>query len=459
MKKAVVLALAAGAVTGIALTAAAWYAGGQAEQALRAQLPNLQVEPTLHLELADYERGLFRSQAVLVVRFADPDSMPAEFAEPLSFRQPFTVVHGPILWDSAFAFRPAAFGIKSHLDAQPDWPADLKTLLADERLRLAARIGFDGSSSTRLIIDKGDLQLTAGQLLLERGELQFDFDPADRHLVGDFNWPGFQLSGDQGDLHLRDMRFHWAGSYFSQNLQLGAGEYQIAEIRASQAGQEAFVLSELKVSGEQKLDASGEQVSSVADLTLADVSFMGQPVIHDGLLHMELNKLSVAALKKLDAQPPTTTVASTDFDAMIADFMALFEHGAEFKIDPLRAEVQGEPVHLTLLATLPPSTTVSPTEPMQLFEQAAVDLTLKASPTWLAAWTPIEWQQQLAIDAADDSLIVSVRNGVITVNGKPWQNPDAELSDDELPVEFLEGGDPEADMQDETEADAELTRI
>lgn len=457
MKKAVVLALAAGAVTGITLTAAAWYAGAQAEQALRAQLPSLQVEPTLQLELADYDRGLFRSQAVLVVRFADPDALPAEPGESISFNQPFTVVHGPILWDSAFAFRPAAFGIKTHLEAQPDWPADLKTLLAEQRLRLAARIGFDGSSSTRLVIEKGDLQLTAGQLLLERGELQFDFDPADRRLVGDFRWPGFQFSGEQGELQLRDMRFHWAGTYFSQNLQLGAGEYHVAEIRASQAGQDAFLLSEFKVSGEQKLDASGEQVSSIADLTLADVSFMGQPVIHDGLLHLELNKLSVAALKKLDAQAPAATGANTDFDAMIADFMALFEHGAEFKIDPLRADVQGEPVHLTLLASLPPSATVSPTEPMQLFEQAAVDMTLKASPAWLAAWLPVEWQEQLSAEAANDTLTVSVRNGAITVNGKAWQNPSAELSDDEMPVEFLDGSESDADMPDETEI--EQTRI
>ncbi len=457
MKKAVGIALAAGAVLAAGFTGAAWYSGVQAEQALRAQLPELQVGPTLQLELADYDRGLFRSTALLTIRFADPDAILADGSETLSFSQPFTVVHGPVLWDSAFAFRPAAFGIKPHLAAQPDWPADLKTLLADERLRVTASIGFDGSSQTRLRIEAGELQLSDGELVLERGDLQFDFDPADRRLVGDFRWPGFTLRAEQGELQLRDMRFHWAGSYFSQNLQLGAGEYQIAEIRASQAGQDAFLLTDFKISGEQKLDASGEQVSSVADLTLADVSFLGQPMIHDGLLHLELNKLSVAALKKLDAKQLDADPANTDFDAMVADFMALFEHGAEFKIDPLRAEIQGEPVHLTLLASLPPSATVSPTEPMKLFEQATIDLTLKASPAWLAAWTPAEWQQQLASESADDTLTVSVRSGAITVNGKLWQDANAETGDEEMPVEFLDGA--ELDTESLDDAEAELTRL
>lgn len=422
MKKWIPAAI--GAAVLVALGAGAWYSGLRAEQAFRDELPNINTGPALQLELARYDRGLFRSEGVLAVRFVTL----AEAESPVLFEQPFTVVHGPLLWDSSFGFRPAAFGLKAQLQAQPDWPADLKAVLADDRVELLSRTGFDGSNHTRLHIADGELQLAAGTLALQAGELSVDYDPASKAMQADFTWPGFHLRGEQGELQLDELGFHWAGTYYSRNVQIGQGDYHLNALTAKQGEQEMFALRTLTASGQQSLDSSGEKLSSNVDLALAGVRFMGQDMVKDGTLHLELNNLSMAALKQLD-ELNSAELGPDQMPQVLTSLTALFEHGAELKIAPLSAQIQGQPFLLTLLAKLPAAATTGadpePANPLQLFQQAELDLDVAAAPALLAMWAPAELA---GLADAEGKLVVRLRQGEFRVNGQPYV-PGAQASE------------------------------
>lgn len=414
---------AVGAAVVVALGAGAWYSGVRAEQAFKEELVKVNTGPAIKLELADYDRGLFRAKGILKVKF----TAPGHDEEPVLFEQPFTVVHGPILWDTAFAFRPAAFGFKTHLDAQPEWPADFKTILADERVRLTSHVGFGGGSSTRLVIESGELQLSSGTLDLKQGELRVDYDPSDKAMTGDFVWPGFVFNSEMGALTVADMGFNWAGTYYSQNVQIGEGEYHIGEISAKQGEMEAFTMNALRLTGKQSLDASGEKVSSAVDMTLDVVRFMGQEMVKDGNLRLEINNLSMAALKKLD-ETNANEMTPEQMENLFADLSALLQHGVELKVAPLKAQIQGQPFMLTLLAKLP--AVEGPIEnPMLLMQQAEADLDVNTSAALLSMWAP---EDIAALADGSGSLKVQLRQGQFTVNGQPFvPGADSEQADTE----------------------------
>lgn len=419
---------AVGAAVVVVLAGGAWYSGLRAEQAFKEELSKVNTGPAVKLELASYDRGWFRSHGSVKVMLAagSPAFAPGD-ETPVLFEQPFTVVHGPILWDSAFAFRPAAFGFKAHLDAQPEWPQDFKTILADERVRLTSHVGFGGSSSTRLRIADGDLQLSTGSLSLQRGDLQVDFDPSDKDMSAEFSWPGLLFKSEMGELSMEDMGFQWQGTYYSQNVQIGEGSYHIKKISGKQGETEAFAMTELTAKAKQSLDSSGEKVSSAVDMALAEVMFLGQSMVKDGSLHLELNNLSMAALKKLD-ELNNAAMTPEQMQTIFTDLMALFEHGAELKIDPLKAQIQGQPFELKVLAKLPVADSKA-SDPMALFQQAEVDLNLNTSAQLLAAWSPVD----LSAYANDSgSLAVQLRAGKITINGQPYTPATAE-SESEYP--------------------------
>lgn len=420
---------AIGAAVVVALSAGAWYSGLRAEQAFTEELAKVNAGPALKLELGSYDRGWFRSHGTVKVSFSDPSFAGENDGAPVLFEQPFTVVHGPILWDSAFAFRPAAFGIKSVLDAQPDWPQDFKTILADERVRLTAHVGFGGGTSTRLRIAEGDLQLSNGKLDLQRGDMVVDYDPSDKAMSANFAWPGFVFTSEMGELKVEDMGFDWAGTYYSQNVQIGEGSYHINRISAKQGEMEAFVMNAMKITGKQNLDNSGEKVSSAVDMSLDQVNFLGQEMVKNGSLHLELNNLSMAALQKLD-QLNQAAMTPEQMETVFADVMALFQHGAELRIDPLKADIQGQPFSLQLVAKLPQQAADAVVDPMQLFAQAEADLNISASPQLIAAWAPAEFA-----GFADDQgkVVVQLRQGQILVNGQPYTpgSEDSAYSEDE----------------------------
>ncbi|NQD36031.1 DUF945 family protein [Permianibacter sp. IMCC34836] len=427
MKKWIPVAAAAAVV--VTLSASAWYCGLRAEQALQQQLASMQTNPAIKLELANYERGLFRSHGALRIRLLGADSALTGSDSPVLFEQPFTVVHGPILWDSAFAFRPAAFGVKTQLHAQPEWPQDFKTILADERVRLISRIGFTGATHTQLRIAEGDLQLSTGTLALQRGELQVDYDPSDKAMVADLTWPGLHFSNETGTLEMADMGFHWAGTYYSQNLQIGSGDYHLGKVSAKQGEMDAFTLTQLQLSAKQGLDPSGEQVNSAVDMKLAGVNFIGQEMVKDGSMHLEINKLSVSALQNLDKHNGAN-MTPEQLQNMFGDLMALFQHGAELKIEPLTATVQGQPLQLNLLARMPVADANAPvSDPSALFQQTEIDLNLKAAQPLLAAWAPAELIALMEQSGQQDALVVKVRAGQITVNGLPYAS-DSSTADD-----------------------------
>ena len=423
---------AIGAAVVVALSAGAWYSGLRAEQAFTEELAKVNAGPALKLEIGSYDRGWFRSHGTLKVSFSDPSLVAEGDAAPVLFEQPFTVVHGPILWDSAFAFRPAAFGVKSVLEAQPEWPQDFKTILADERVRLTARVGFAGGTSTQLRIADGELQLSNGTLNLQRGDMVIDYDPSDKAMSASFAWPGFVFTSEMGELKVNDMGFDWAGTYYSQNVQIGEGSYHISNISAKQGEMEAFTMNALQLTGKQSLDNSGEKVSSAVDMTLAQVNFLGQQMVKDGSLHLELNNLSMAALQKLD-QLNQAALTPEQMETVSTDVMALFQHGAELRLDPLKAEIQGQPFALQLIAKLPQQSEPL-ADPMQLFAQAEADLNIHASPQLIAAWAPAEFA-----GFADDSgkVTVQLRQGQILVNGQPYTPGSDDSSYSESDTETL----------------------
>ena len=430
---------AVGAAVVVALGAGAWYCGLRAEQAFKEELSKVNTGPAIKLELGDYDRGLFRSHGVLKVQFVAP----GEEESPVLFEQPFTVVHGPILWDSTFAFRPAAFGFKAHLEAQPEWPADAKTVLADERVRLISHVGFGGGSHTEFRIGEGELQLPSGKLDLQRGVLAVDYDPSDKQMKADFNWPGFVFGSEMGEFKMADMAFQWAGTYYSQNVQIGSGEYRIGSISAKQGEMEAFAMNALTMTGKQDLDSSGEKLSSAVDMKLANVMFMGQEMVKDGKLHLEINNLSLAALKKLD-ETTGAQMNPEQMDEVFANLSALLQHGVELKIEPLQAQIQGQPFELKLLAKLPPAEG-EVDNPMLLMQSAEADLNVSTSSTLLAMWAPAE-----IAALADESgkIAVQLRQGQLTVNGQPYTPGAGDAAAD---AEYTE----EADWADQEVLEAE----
>lgn len=438
---------AIGAAVVVALAASAWYTGLKAEQAFKEELAKANTGPAFKLEVANYDRGWFRSHGVLKLVMTDA-ALTDGSTSPTLFEQPFTVVHGPILWDTAFAFRPALFGFKAHLEAQPDWPQDIKNALADERVRLTSRVGFTGSSSTHLRIADGDLQLSTGSLTLQRGDLHVDYDPSDKDMSAEFVWPGLLFKGEMGEVSLEGMGFEWSGTYYSQNVQVGSGSYHIDKIQAKQGEMEAFALNALRLSASQSLDASGEKVSSSVDMTLANVLFLGQEMVKDGSLHLELNNLSMAALKKLDQQN-SGEMTPEQMETLLADLMKLFEHGAELKIDPMKAQIQGQPFELKLLAKLPAASTET-SDPMALFQQAEADLNINTSAQLLAAWAP----EEFAGYAGDSgSLAVQLRGGNVTINGQPYVPGSAdEAADEEAYSEDADWSEDDLSVPEETDA-------
>jgi len=451
MKKWIPAALAAGAV--IALGASSWYCGLRAEQAIRQQLAEFNAGPAFKLELGSYQRGLFRSQASVKVSFVS--AYPA-FASgeqsPTLFEHAFTVIHGPILWDSAFAFRPAAFAIKTHLDAQPDWPQDFKTALVDERVRLTSRVGFMGATSSHLRIADGELQLSSGTLHLHRGDLQVDYDPSDKSMTADFNWPGLQFKSEMGELDLKDMGFHWAGTYYSPNIQIGNGDYHLGSIRAKQGEAEAFAMNHLKMAAKQALDSAGKNLNSAVDMALADVTFLGEEMLKNGSLHLELNNLPMAALQKLDEHNTAADLSADQMQTVLTDVVALFQHGAELKIDPLKAQLQGQPLELTLLAKLPVATADTGADLMALFQQAEVDMTINAGADLLAAWAPADMLALAEQSGKPGQLIVQVRQGKFTVNDQPYEFSSA--SNEAESSDWADDAVREAEQNESSEQDA-----
>lgn len=398
-----------------AYAATAVYSGSKAEEVLQEGIKKANIGKEWQFEWAKYDRGVFRSKAVLDIIFT-----PGNGEDMYRHSLPITVVHGPLLLDGTLGFKPAMFGMKSAVVAREDWPEDVKKLLADDRVHFESVFSFGQKATFDFTIEEGEMQLTTGNLDLKELHMQFSFDADSKEVKGEGSWPGLKMSGMMGDVVVRDWAMNWDGVQYDAYTGTGTGELTLAEVKMSQGGAEQFAMNAFKMTSKQDMNADKSQLNGELNMSIDSVNTQGQNVVSKLDFFMQFDKLSAAGIRAMNefAKDPE----NTEDPMMMLNTVGqqVLEFGPEINARLSAEQVMRQPLNVNAKLTLPPMPNGFEPTWMQgiLFSMdGKVPLTLvgMALPTDLVALL-----SQGETDDKGTAFKVEWREGQLWINANPY---------------------------------------
>lgn len=421
-------------------TSVAVYSGSKAEEELKSQLAQLNLGQELTLEWAKYDRGIFSSKVVLDVIFTpkENDSM---------FRHsiPMKVVHGPLLMDTAFAFRPAMFGIKGALISREDWPQDVKAFLADDRVHFETFVTWGGKNMIEFTVDGGELALSLGKLELSELYASANYNLSDKTYSARGNWDGLELQGLMGEVSVKNWTMDWSGTMYDLQTGEGEGFYKLESVKTTQAGKETFAVSDLVMSAKNTLTDERRQMNMDLGVTLGQVNAQGQNLVSNLVFDLSMNKLSVAGFKALNELSKQGEDLA-DPSALMGDIgRQLLEYSPDIQAKLIADQIMQQPVLVNANIVLPNMNEGFNPEWMN---GIAFKMDGKV-PLMLLTMSGMPMDLVSAIgkgetDAKGTSFILEWKDGGLMLNGAPFQ---ASTSDDS---EYSTESYSEEPAQDET---------
>lgn len=407
-----------------AYTAVAVYTGSKAEEALKAGIVHANAGPEWQFEWARYDRGLFRSKAVLDVIFT-PNNGENMFRHSL----PITVVHGPLLLDGTFLMQPAMFGMKSAVISRDDWPQDLKTFLADERVHFEAVFGWNNNADVDFTIEQGELELSVGKMDLKEMDISFHYDNSSKAIRGAGQWPGLTLNGMMGDVSVQNWQLRWDGVQHDMYTGTGEGRMSLDEIKVSQGGVDQFIMKTFVVDSKQGMSADLKQLNGEVKFAVDQINAQGQSIVAKLNLDVQFDKLSVAGMKAMNDANKDPAMAADPLAMLNTVGPQLLEFGPEIKAQLRADEVMRQPMTVNANLVLPPMPNGMNPDWMQ---QLVLSMDGKVPMTLIGMAMPGDIMALLAQGDTDEkgtSFKVEWKEGQLWINANPYM-PGADADED-----------------------------
>ncbi len=291
-KTALVIAIAALA----ALGASPWWLGARAERLYRSELASWSQPGQIRIEVVEYRRGWFRSEAEIRVVLESLETAAAGQEEPGLARwsrllQTDRIHHGPLpLVGAALGlpgFRPALAVVDSAVGLEADASEGAEPA---PFLRARTVLGFRGTAVSALRSDPVEAAVPQGTVRWEgmRGTIEW---PGDARATGTMESPGFYLSGEGMDVRLQALMASFDLHRGVEGLVLGDYSVSVQRMAGSSADGESFSLD--GITARTSAFAAGEVVHGSTSLAVEEILAGGETF---GPASLEL------AVRNLDAR-------------------------------------------------------------------------------------------------------------------------------------------------------------
>lgn len=241
MTRGLKVTLALGGIVVLGYVGASWYAGQIAQQAIVSWVDQTNQdiqrqwtapETPPELQVDDYQRGVFSSQARYIFKFTDQDGQ----AQSLAVEQ--ALQHGPWplealkngIWQPLAAY--------SHLQPLPDgaWQPWFD-VVADHQVpwQATVQVGFQGQASGVWTLQPVK---TIGELALDfsGGVLRADYTPKQRQTTVTAEAQSLKIQDDSGLLHFEDLQFQALTTLSGETDMQSHQTLQASQVRIQQEG-------------------------------------------------------------------------------------------------------------------------------------------------------------------------------------------------------------------------------
>ena len=268
------------------------------------------------LELVDYQRGLYRSEAVTRVTW------PAAAVEP-TWRHALELPEGPLEVILETSVRHGMDGVRYQGGLADGGPVVrwLERVGGDrDSLRLAGRIGYWSQTMTLEVAELEGRLPPANQLQLDSGELSLElrYHPGRETLDGALQWPGLTITDPRGGdtLTLRDINGAWQLAWREvgdEGLWVGESHLDTGLVVMTSLDQPPVRVDGLRLATQTRV-ADSDNMSLGGSLDWDSLSVPPNPVL-DGGLEFRADGLPLEPFMALSADG----AAEGDLLAMLAE--------------------------------------------------------------------------------------------------------------------------------------------
>ncbi|MGD2166733.1 MAG: YdgA family protein [Gammaproteobacteria bacterium] len=355
MKKVIIVLLVLIAVTAIGLPPVI---GGMTESSVRAHIAQMDENPMFAMQVSDYERGWFSSQAQVRIAFderylelaaADAGDIAAGADQGITV--PVRIAHGPVVvTDGLYFGMSRIYAVLG--DSDPLVAMATQELGLDHLAELSGQVSYFGTFDFT-----GSMPPI--EYIGETGQISF----SGLHLDGTARGPDLQLDGRMEDLAMdaagtavtienldvasdstRINQLLWAGEFDG-----GIESMTIVDTLAGADG--AIELTGLQLDGRVDLDDTGELFDASASYTAESVRLPGEDMLlSDAELGIGITNLSVEALTEyyetaMDIDPRNPAPAAILLPGIGARLLAA---NPAVSIDPIRFTLDGSSLNAAI---------------------------------------------------------------------------------------------------------------
>lgn len=302
MKRLIMALLFAGAL----FTGGAWFSGDLAEQRYQALLQNNPFSDVVLLHAVRYERGLLSSTVVTGVEVVEPRVVAAYAGYqrerggrddlPALFEVESRVHHGPLWFDEGIGIGVAH--IDSHLVLDRAVRERLAAVVEGEPLSMRTHVGFGATADVALDTSKitFDERHNGGSVVVHPVRSNWQLSDAGHRIVGEMNWPGLEVAGDQATIRVSSAVFK-TDIARHRGLWIGDSSWDQEAISFVQPGKKGAV-RQLHIDAGSRTDADGELLAVDINATMQSADLDGASY-GPGVYRMSMTNLPVDTLARL----------------------------------------------------------------------------------------------------------------------------------------------------------------
>ena len=169
-----------------------FFVGSSAESQVRHMHAKLNEYPGIKVEVTDYNKGWFTSNAKINMTFDGPSN---DFMPPIVFTQ--KLFHGPLLWEAdgfGFGIADTSFGAELPEDVQKE--LDQIESINENTVRIATRIGFGGNMTSKVQIQPFQIEKEGNKIDVKAMDMSFG-KTSDDVITGSGYWNGMSISENE----------------------------------------------------------------------------------------------------------------------------------------------------------------------------------------------------------------------------------------------------------------------